>query len=77
MTGDASVVYSGDHARVRKVLTAEGAPAWNVERPHNGSIYLRYPMGRRHHAVAAAMEIEQLRGDFAQARRNLARRLMP
>ncbi|MBU6422411.1 MAG: hypothetical protein KGK07_06450 [Chloroflexota bacterium] len=78
MTSDATVVYAGDYARVRKVLTAEGAPAWNVERPLNGSIFLRYPLGRRHHAIAAAQEIEQLRGDFAQARMNLQRgRLMP
>jgi hypothetical protein len=78
VTSDSTVVYAGDYARVRKVVTAEGAPAWNVERPLNGSIYLRYPLGRRHNAIAAAMEIEQLRGDFTQARQNLARgRLMP
>jgi len=78
MTSESTVVYAGDYARVRKVITAEGAPAWNVERPLNGSIYLRYPLGRRHNAITAAMEIEQLRGDFAQARQNLARgRLMP
>lgn len=63
---------------MRKVVTAEGAAAWNVERPLNGSIYLRYPLGRRHHAIAAALKIEQLRGDFAEARRHLVRgRFMP
>lgn len=78
MTSDPTVVYRGDYARVRKVTTAEGVPAWNVERPSSGAVYLRYPLGRRHHAIAAAMELELRRGDFAQARRNLARsRLMP
>jgi len=78
MTSEPAVIYGGDYARVRRITTAEGASAWNVERPLNGSIYLRYPLGRRHHAITAALEIEQLRGDFARARQNLARgRLMP
>ena len=78
MTSEPAVIYGGEYARVRRITTAEGESAWNVERPLNGSIYLRYPLGRRHNAITAAMEIEQLRGDFAQARQNLARgRLMP